>query len=177
MIHPVVLAEMTALALSCPPGALVEVGVYRGGSAIELMAVAREQDRALYLYDTFTGLPCYDPDMGDVMRPGDFADTSVDDVRELLPDAIIMQGLFPDTLSGDPEQVAFAHIDADQYRSIRDAIAAIWPRVVPGGMMLFDDYNCLDGATRAVHEAFGPDLPRTARGKAYAIKGRHDLAS
>ena len=64
-----------------------------------------------------------------------------------------------------------AVIDADQYRSIKDSIAHLWPQIVPGGAMLFDDYKCLDGATRAVTEAFGYDLPVTKNGKAYAIKG------
>lgn len=165
------LRYMAELASACPPGAIVEVGVYQGGSAAVLADIAEQQGRALYLYDTFTGIPFYEPANGDSHRVGDFNDTSIEAVRALVPKAVICQGVFPDTLI-DMGPIAFAHIDADQYRSIKDAIAHLWPQIVPGGAMLFDDYKCLDGATRAVTEAFGYDLPVTANGKAYAIKGK-----
>lgn len=164
------LRYMAELASACPPGAFVEVGVYQGGSAAVLADVAEQQGRSLYLYDTFTGIPMYEPANGDSHRVGDFSDTSLEAVRALVPKAVILPGLFPDTLV-DMGPIAFAHIDADQYRSVKDSIASLWPQIVPGGAMLFDDYKCLDGATRAVDEAFGYDLPVTKNGKAYAIKG------
>lgn len=176
LLTPDSLACLARLAEGTPAGAFVEVGVYQGGSAAVLAEVAIRQGRPLYLYDTFTGIPTWEPEFGDTHRPGDFNDTSLEAVRALVPEAIILPGLFPDTLV-EMGPIAFAHIDADQYRSIRDSIAHLWPQIVPGGAMLFDDYKCLDGATRAITEAFGYDLPVTGTGKAYVVKGMHGLAN
>ena len=175
LIQPDGIRSLCEMAALTPPGSFVEVGVYKGGSAYELAKVAREQCRPLYLYDTFTGIPYYDKESGDSHRIGDFNDTSADAVRNLIPDAIVIPGIFPDSMHlFNPGPVAFAHIDADQYQSIKESISALWPIMVDGGVMLFDDYKCLDGATLAVHEVFGQDLPTTASGKAYAIKDQNE---
>jgi O-methyltransferase len=165
------LRYLAELAEGTPAGAFVEVGVYQGGSAGVLAGIAERQDRALYLYDTFTGIPMYEPENGDAHRIGEFSDTSLEAVRALVPKAVILPGVFPGTIV-DMGPIAFAHIDADQYRSVKDSIAYLWPQIVPGGVMLFDDYKCLDGATKAVAETFGHDLPATPNGKVYAIKGQ-----
>ena len=45
------------------PGALVECGVWRGGSAMTMAHVVRDSPRELWLYDTFEGMP--EPATGD----------------------------------------------------------------------------------------------------------------
>jgi len=40
-----------------PPGCFVEVGVYRGGTALHLHEIADRQLRQLHLFDTFSGMP------------------------------------------------------------------------------------------------------------------------
>lgn len=159
------------IAEETPRGAFVEVGVYKGGSAYFLAGVAREQNRKIYLYDTFSGIPHADPLSGDSHVVGDFNDTSVETVRDLIPDAIVLPGVFPGTMI-EMGPVAFAHIDADQYKSIRDSIDSLWPSIVDGGAMLFDDYGCLSGATKAVNEKFC-DVFLTKHNKAVVVKGIH----
>lgn len=165
LISPNVRHELMETARAAPPGALVEVGVYRGGSAESLAQVANEQGRALYLFDTFTGIPHQDPTR-DFHKVGDFGDTSLEMVQACLPNAICIAGVFPDTLPDELTGVAVAHIDCDQYESVRASAAALAPRMVRGGTMVFDDYDVLDGARQAVDELFGPFVEISAQGKA-----------
>jgi O-methyltransferase len=163
LIHETMLGSMRALAAGTPPGAFVEVGVYQGGSAEVLHGLAQEQGRALFLFDTFCGIPFRGEDDRHVV--GDFADTSMADVARLCPQAVIVAGVFPASLV-ETGPVAFVHADADQYQSTRDICTHLAPRMVPGGVMLFDDFAHLDGCRRAVVESF-PGYERLADGRAY----------
>jgi hypothetical protein len=157
---------MLELAAKSPAGGcFVEVGVYKGGAAWHLAQLARRQRRQLHLFDTFTGIPEALPD--DTHKVGDFADTAYDMVKELIPDAVFHVGIFPNTLPLHMPPIAFAHIDCDQYMSTHAAIARL-PMTV-GGIMLFDDYRCTWGATRAVDEAFGNRIHLTKQDKAYVV--------
>lgn len=120
-------------------------------SAQSLLAVAQAQGRALYLFDTFDGIPF--KDHGDHRNVGDFRDVELDALRAALTGAVFCVGLFPDTLV-DTGPLAFVHADADQYRSTRDICLHLGPRMVPGGLMLFDDYPHLESCRRAVDECF-----------------------
>ena len=152
LIDPATVQWMCGLAERTPQGCFVEVGVYKGGAAWHLAKVAQRQGRSIYLYDTFTGIPFRDEI--DAHAVGDFSDTSVEAVREAIPYASVVPGLFPGTLLAGTPGVAFAHIDVDQYRSTREAILALSPLMVEGGIMVFDDYGVLVSATTAVNELF-----------------------
>jgi len=135
-------------------GCFVEVGVYQGGTAWHLAQVAEERGVPIFLYDTFSGIP-YQGEL-DAHEPGDFDDTSADAVRAAIPYATVVEGLFPDSIVRMPP-VSFAHIDCDQYQSIIDTVRALTPRMLKGGIMVFDDYGYLDSATQAVHDLFADD--------------------
>ena len=153
LISPETVYQMCAVASETPPGAFVEFGVYKGGSAYWLAKVAEIQDRELHLFDTFTGIP-YAQD-GDVHQIGDFSETSEKKVRELIPMAHFHVGIFPETMPDYLPKIAFLHIDADQYQSYVHAIRLFSPLMLKGGIMWFDDYNCLPAANKAIDEAFG----------------------
>ncbi len=88
-----------ALAVEKLEGGAAEVGVYRGGTARLLAAVLRKSGKIVDLFDTFEGLPTVDPKK-DWHKTGEFADTSVESVRQFLsdmPNAKIYPGLFPAT--------------------------------------------------------------------------------
>ena len=118
LIRPDAINELVTTARACPPGDLVEVGVYRGGSAAYLAMVAREQGRRLFLFDTFAGTPnaIAGVDAHDV---GDFSDTSVEAVRAAVPEAVCIPGVFPGTLTDDVGPIALAHVDCDQFDGVR----------------------------------------------------------
>jgi hypothetical protein len=156
------LAEMLCLARSLPSGCLVEVGVYQGGSAWHLTQLALEQQRDIYLYDTFTGIPY--AEAIDSHHPGDFADTSYHAVCQLLPTARVIQGIFPDSAIEMPP-VAFAHLDCDQYRAVKESAEYLMTRMTPRGVIWFDDAPCLAGAKKAAEQLFGARLRTSLTGK------------
>jgi len=160
-----VLDELAQTAARCPKGAIVEVGVYQGGSALRLYQVAREQNRRLYLYDTFTGIPF--KDAIDAHHPGDFGDCSYHAIKSAFPEAEVVKGIFPES-AVSMGLIAFAHLDCDQYKSVKDSILRLMPHMVDGGVMWFDDYGGLAGATQAVEECLPKDkLVQAKCGKTY----------
>lgn len=153
------------------PGAIVECGVYRGGTALlAASTLAREGGRGapreLHLFDSFQGMPP-DTDARERFQPGDLAEATEPAVRDLLApyDFVrIHPGFIPATFEGlDLPNVAWAHVDVDLYQSVRDAIAFIYPRLVPGGVLVFDDYGFPSCASsrQAVDEYFDrkPEVP------------------
>lgn len=165
------IADLCGFARSGPPGCFVEFGVYQGGSAWHLAQLAREQGRALYLYDTFTGMPFAGEN--DSHKPGAFGDTSLEAVKAAIPDAIYCVGVFPETLVEMPP-IAFVHVDADQYQSLKDAFRVFVPLMASGATIVFDDYLCnLPGADLAIHEwqkETGNRISTTRHSKAYWTK-------
>lgn len=153
------LTHLVNLAAGTPPGDWAEVGVYRGGSAERMAEKAREQGRRLWLFDTFTGIPCKAEI--DTHKIGDFGDVAEAEVRTRIPDAVFVVGDCRETLRRMPAvPLAFVHVDCDQYESVRACIVELGPRMVAGGVMWFDDYRCLAGADLAVDELLGDRLER-----------------
>jgi hypothetical protein len=139
------------------------VGVYKGGTAHLLHQLAMMQGRILYLYDTFSGIPW--KSLVDMHEIGEFSDTSLAEVQSICPEAVITPGIFPASAI-DMEPVAFAHLDCDQYRSYQESIEYLSPRMVPGGVLWFDDSTSLYGARLAVMEHFSDRL-KVHKGKHY----------
>jgi O-methyltransferase len=148
------LSYLEMLAASTPRGAMVEVGVYKGGSAWYLSKVAQSRGDDLHLFDTFSGMPFHDPE--DSNRTGEFADTSYEAVCQAVPHAIFHVGVFPETMPDSIKSVSFVHSDCDQYRSVRAVIDTFWPIMIGGGMMVFDDMDTV-GGRKAILETF-PDI-------------------
>jgi O-methyltransferase len=151
------------------PGSAVECGVFRGGTALlaaRTLADLGQSSRPLHLFDTFEGMAA-NASTQESFRPGDFGRTSEGHVRQLLashPALHLHAGFIPDTFAGlELGPVAWAHVDLDLYDSIRDAVAYLYPRLVPGGCLVFDDYGfpSCPGARRAVDELFAdrPEVP------------------
>jgi O-methyltransferase len=143
-------------------GSLIEVGVWRGGTGA-LLAQRVEQcgnERTVYLCDTFTGVvkaTNRDP----VYKGGEHSDTSRKTVEHLieklqLKNVVILEGIFPDDTarSIEGETFAFCHIDVDVYKSAKEVFEWIWPRMVVGGIIVYDDFGFLgcQGVTAWVEE-------------------------
>ncbi|SRR6266567_1599045 len=147
------------------PGDIWETGVYRGGTAVLLREVVAHSGgrKSMHLFDTFEGMPQTDPTR-DLHNRGDFSDTSLEAVRTVVgsdPWIFYHKGLLPGTFRGlEAERIALAHIDVDIYRSILDSCEFIYPRLLRGGFMIFDDYGFAScpGARQAVDE-FLSDRP------------------
>lgn len=131
------------------PGLIIEVGVYKGGSLRAIADVAG--DRTIYGFDTFKGLP--DCGIYDFHPIGDFS-AGFKEVSDRFAGTrvTLFEDIFPPTrILGD---IAFAHIDVDQYRSTLNSLKYVAELMPVGGVIVCDDYGheSCKGARRAVHE-------------------------
>lgn len=145
-------------------GEVVECGVYRGGTAAMLAYRLQSlgSNRSLHLFDSFLGLPACDAEK-DWHKEGDFNDTSLEMAQRTVQHhrgkVRWHVGWIPDTFRGleaELEKVSFVHIDVDIYSAIIDCLTWLWPRLMPSGVIVFDDYGfpTCPGARLAVDDFF-----------------------
>lgn len=157
-------------------GAIVECGVWRGGS---MMAVARTlleigAHRDLVLFDTFAGMTPPEPidrdiagtpaatalDREDVATGATWAASPLADVVANLRSTgypadrmRLVAGDVAETLPREaPERIAILRLDTDWYASTRHELEHLYPRLAVGGVLIVDDYGHWEGARRAVDE-------------------------
>jgi hypothetical protein len=124
-----------AASLARVEGLVVELGV-RFGTSLGLLHAAVEQD--VHGFDTFSGLPeaWHEVPAGAYSTGGH--------VPDLGPGVHLHRGLFADTLPpfvaehGHP--LRLVHVDCDLYSAAAGALEALSPRVVPGTVLVFDEY-------------------------------------
>ena len=66
-----------------------------------------------------------------------------------------MKGWFQETLPGaleDVDEIAILHVDADWYESVSLVLETLYERVVPGGIVVIDDFKVWQGARDATLE-------------------------
>lgn len=129
-------------------GAMAEAGVFGGGTA-RLICEAKG-DAPLRLFDVFETLQA-PPAGGDapgadaLRRHFHAAHGTRAAVERLLapyPNVHLHPGVFPDSAMGlEDERFSFVHVDLDLEAGTRDALAFFHPRLLPGGLLVGDDYN------------------------------------
>ena len=159
-------------------GQVAEVGVYKGGTARMLAKIFAPAGKTVHLFDTFAGMPPTDPTK-DLHHGGDFADVTLEGVSEYLsdcPNVRLYQGFFPATAGPiESSTFCFVHADVDIYQSVLDCCRFFYPRLVTGGVLIFDDYgrNSCPGAKVAV-DGFFADKPEqpvyVPTGQAFVVK-------
>ena len=144
------------------PGAVLEVGVWRGGTGALMAAserVSGMHDR-VYLCDTWQGVVKTSA-VDTYYRDGKHDDASIEGVRQLieslgLDNVTCLQGVFPDETGDRVVEDAFrlCHIDVDVYRSAKDVLEWVWPKLSRSGVVVFDDYGfpACPGVTQLVDE-------------------------
>ncbi|WP_372345098.1 TylF/MycF/NovP-related O-methyltransferase [Streptomyces sp. KL116D] len=158
------------------PGDIVECGVWRGGSmqaCAKTLLGAGATDRDLYLFDTYEGMT--EPTDEDLRRDGKpaaellaaqgkdrpvWAVASLDDVKsgfEKVPYPAerihYVQGKVEDTVPAQaPDKIAILRLDTDWYASTKHELDHLYDRLVPGGVLLIDDYGYWQGSRQAVDE-------------------------
>jgi hypothetical protein len=146
------------------PGDFIEFGV---GTGVSLMSLTRLNDiyqkhlvplarRRIYGFDSFEGLPNLtnvDYASENFQTPGQMkaggyngsgAFEIIQNFRSAHPNLQLVKGWFKDTVPGFVEKsphLAFSlvHVDCDLYESTRDCLNYAFERVVPGGVILFDE--------------------------------------
>lgn len=149
-------------------GEVWECGVYKGGTAVALSKFGR----TTRLFDTFEGMPQVSR-FDNYHRAGDFK-VKDDVISKLKADNVsVYKGYIPETFKGLEDcQIGFAHIDVDIYQSVMDCCQFIEPRLIKGGIMIFDDYGfrTCKGAKLACDTYFGDKLIRLKTKQAMFIK-------
>ena len=174
------------IARQVPAGDVLEVGSWRGGSGTMIARALAEPaggqgargqgargqhtpgagERNVYLADTFAGVVKASA-RDTYYKGGEHANTSIGTVRDLLeragvPHVHLLPGVFPDESAAAiaDRRFALCHIDVDVYQSAKDAFEWVWPRMVRGGVVVFDDYGFYgcEGVTSLIEEIAGrPD--------------------
>lgn len=170
-------AAVRHLARNGIPGDIVECGVWRGGS-IHIIArtlrAAGVDDRDIHLFDTFEGMTePTDKDVAlDDSRPAAerletstksakiWAFASLEDVQEGLKTLDypyerfhFVQGPVEETIPENaPERIALLRLDTDWYESTKHELEHLYDRLVPGGVLIIDDYGSWEGSKLATDE-------------------------
>lgn len=161
----VILRELTGVLDRNIGGDIVELGCYKGTTSLFLtrLLAARGEDRRLYLYDSFAGLPPKtskdSSTVGDQFVAGELYATKSELIRNFarnnLPSPVIKKSWFEDlTVNDMPTSIGFAFFDGDFYDSIKDSFRVCSDRFSSGATIIVDDYDseALPGAARATDE-------------------------
>jgi|ERR1043166_2529924 O-methyltransferase len=154
--------DLVRQAAALQSGAILEVGVWKGGTGalIAKSAQLAHISEPVFLCDTFTGVVKAGT-RDTFYRGGEHADASLLGVQNLvaslgLDRVRILKGIFPDETGSklDREVFRFCHIDVDVYQSAHDILDWLWPRLRIGGMVVYDDFgfDTCSGITKHVQE-------------------------
>ena len=147
-------------------GHCMEVGVWKGGTAaIIAKAVSENTATKVLLFDTFKGVPKAGA-KDTLYKGGEHSDTSREVVIELMKElklfnCEIHRGIFPDDFPNITiQKLKMVHIDVDVYQSAKDIFEYVWPKLVVGGVVVFDDYGFwgCEGITKLFNGIMHPNV-------------------
>jgi O-methyltransferase len=136
-------------------GDTAEAGVYEGASSW-IICGARGGRSTHWAFDSFEGLSAPSEHDGDFWHAGDLTAAEAD-ARALLEPlgAVVLKGWIPSVFAeARIERLAFAHVDVDIHDPTLAAFECFYDLLVPGGVMVCDDYGFTPcaGAKLAVDE-------------------------
>lgn len=152
------------------PGHVVECGVFKGASLVRFATfrelLENEHSRKIIGFDAFGRFPAaVDPADAKFVAQFEAAagdGISVEQLRQVLEhkqfaNVELVPGdvcrTVPQYAADHPElKIALLHVDVDVYEPTAAALEQLFDRVVPGGLVVLDDYGTVAGATRAVDE-------------------------
>lgn len=144
------------------PGDTAECGVYKGAASWFICQHFVGSGKVHHGFDSFEGLSSPASIDGSFWRKGDCTTGEHAAYTTLSGFPVELHGgWIPDRFHEVANhRFCFVHVDVDLYAPTRDSIEFFYPRVVPGGVMLFDDYgsSASPGAARAISE-FMSDRP------------------
>jgi len=160
--------------VSSLPGHVVECGVFKGASLVRFAAfrelLGSTYSKRIVGFDTFGTFPetLYGSDVAVrerfVQAAGDESIGAGQLERvlehqgtnrnvELIPGDITET--VPDYVEAHPElRISLLNLDTDIYEPARVILEHLYPRIVPGGLLVLDDYGTFPGETDAVDEYF-----------------------
>jgi len=166
------------------PGDIIELGVYRGASLMSwanFLEIRNMGDRQkqVFGFDNFAGFASFSEQDGKhdakVSKvPGGFNSGVFEEILEdaiaifdkdrfipYKPRVVLVKGDIEQTVPRFVAQhsglrISLIHFDCDVYKPTKVALEAFWPRVVCGGVVLFDEYGIRpwEGESSAVEQYF-----------------------
>ena len=156
------------------PGAVVECGVFKGASLVRFATfralMGSNYSRPIIGFDIFGDFPDteFEADKPYRERFVDGAGLSSISVEQLT-DVLARKGLdenvtlvpgditrtVPAYAADNPHlKIALLNLDTDVYEPAVTILEQFWDRIVPGGVLILDDYGTFPGETKAVDDFF-----------------------
>lgn len=154
------------------PGHVIELGVFKGASLIRFatyqLLLESPFSRKIIGFDMFGRFPVSGDETDQAFAYGWQADLGngigVDDLTRCFEykgfksyefvEGDILKTL-PEYIRNTPAlRVSMLHIDTDLYAPAKLGLDLLWDRIVPGGLLVLDDYGTEAGGTRAVDDFF-----------------------
>ncbi len=160
------------------PGDVLEFGVYKGTSFVRLISfrdlLEHTDNRKLIGFDAFGKFPDELGLESDKTFVANFEGAGGYGIsKEELEAHLQKKGssnyeliegdihkTLPEFIKTNPDmKIALLHIDVDVYEPSKLILELLWDNIVPGGILMLDDYNTVEGETKAVDEFFqGQDI-------------------
>ena len=154
------------------PGNIIELGVYKGASLVRFAtfrdALENDYSRKIIGFDAFGSFPISNlkvkDDLNFVEKFEDAGGHGLSDneISNILNSKgfenfnLVKGNVFdtlPKYLSENPEtRISMLHLDMDVKEPTDFALDLLYDRIVPGGIIIFDDYNAVSGETISVDE-------------------------
>lgn len=156
------------------PGAIVECGVFKGNSLVNLARMrslfSSAAAKKIVGFDIFGEFPDTGISEDQELREAFVAEAGTESIDpsqlETVLDGLGL-GANVELIAGDISQtvpayvqahpemkIALLHLDVDLYEPSVAVLEHLWPMVSRGGIMMLDDYGTFFGETRAVDEFF-----------------------
>lgn len=154
------------------PGHIVECGVYKGASIIRFATfrdiLENSYSRKIIGFDMFGKFP-RSGDKNDIDFVNNFENAGGYGIPKTELEKVFSHKEFsnyefiegdisvtiPEYIKTHPElKISLLHIDVDIYEPSKIILENLYERVVKDGIIIFDDYSIVPGATRAIDEFF-----------------------
>ena len=171
------------------PGDVVELGVYKGETLLNFAKFAEimspgDRSKRIIGFDHWQGLRNFTEhdglsevsgNMEGGWNPAGFEETLRELVDLFTEDSFVPKKSRIELVDGDIRtsvfdyakenpglRISLLHFDCDMYEPTLAGLQALYPHVVTGGIVLFDEFGILEwpGESRAVDEFFGGKAPR-----------------
>lgn len=152
------------------PGDVIEFGVFKGASLIRFLTfrnlLENDYSRKIIGFDTFKEFPKqkrkednkfisdYTKDAGKPIPKKDLIKILE---KKKFQNFELVEGKIEDSLKNFLQQnvslkIALLHLDMDVYNSTKFVLNKLYDKVVKNGIIVIDDYNAVEGATKSTDE-------------------------
>ena len=161
-------------------GDFVESGVWKGGNLIlfKIISDKLNLNKKIFAFDTFEGMPVpgsKDFDLKNIdakeiynkykSKDIKWCCSTLDEVKtnigsfnkNYLDSFYFIKGKVEETLKISenlPDKISLLRLDTDFFESTKKELEILYPKLVPGGVLIIDDYGHWKGSKKAVDEYF-----------------------